>query len=186
MQEWKEKRRTMRHYDRQAKVYDSQYIEEQNAKIEDALGSMEARLTGLVLDIGCGTGLLFQHLQKTNTLIVGLDTSSGLLHQAKKHTKSILNTVLIRADADNTPFPERIFDITFAITILQNMPDPTQTILEMKRVSKPKAVFVLTGLKKKFTQEGFLNLLKRCRLKIFTLGSGERLKGHIAVCTNLE
>ncbi len=186
MQEWKEKRRTMRHYDQQAKVYDTQYMEEQNAKIENALNSMKPKPNEIVLDMGCGTGFLFHPINKTAKLLVGLDISSKLLQEAKKRTKSTSNIGLIRADADNTPFPNHIFDRVFAITVLQNMPDPTETLREMNRVSKPEAVFVVTGLKKKFTQESFVDLLKRARLTVLTLKTGEHLKGHVAVCTNLE
>ncbi len=186
MREWNEKRRTMRHYDHQAKVYDAQYLEEQNAKIEDALNSMELGSNDLVLDMGCGTGFLFQHINETTNLLVGLDISSKLLQEAKKRMKSLSNTGLICADADNTPFPSHIFDRVFAITLLQNMPNPTKTILEMKRVSKPEALFVVTGLKKKFTTDSFANLLKRARLKVSTLKTGERLKGHVVICTNLQ
>jgi demethylmenaquinone methyltransferase/2-methoxy-6-polyprenyl-1,4-benzoquinol methylase len=185
MQEWSEKRRTMRHYDQQANVYDAQYLEEQNAKIEDALNSMEPKSNELVLDLGCGTGFLFPHIHKTN-LLLGIDTSSKLLQEAKNRTKTLSNTLLIRADADNLPFPNHIFDRVFAITLLQNMPDPMKTILEMKRVSKSEAVFVLTGLKKKFTAESFVDLLKRARLKVSTLKTDEHLRGHVAVCTNAE
>ena len=186
MQEWKEKRRTMRHYDSQAKVYDAQYVKEQNAKIEDALNSMESKSNELILDMGCGTGILLQHINKKNKLLVGLDTSSKLLQEAKKRIKSMSNTGLIRADADNMPLHDHIFDRVFAITLLQNMPDPTKTISEMKRVGKPEADFILTGLKKKFTQERFLDILKRAQLKVTTFKTDDHLKGHVAVCTNLE
>ena len=186
MQEWKEKRRTMRHYEQQAKVYHAHYLEEQNAKIEDSLNSMKSGLNEIVLDLGCGTGILFQHINKTTKLLVGLDVSSKLLQEARKYTKSKPNTELIRADADNMPFPDHIFDSVFAITLLQNMPDPAKTIFEMKRVSKTEAVFVVTGLKKKFTAESFVDLLKRAQLKISTLKTDEHLKGHIAICINAE
>ena len=82
MQEWSKKRRTMRHYDHQAKVYDSQYLEEQNAKIEDALDSMELGSNELVLDLGCGTGFLYPYICKTK-LLVGLDISLKALQIAK-------------------------------------------------------------------------------------------------------
>ena len=101
------------------------------------------------------------------------------------HTKNRSNIVLIRADADNTPFLDHIFDKVFAITVLQNMPDPMKTITEMKRVGKPQAIFAVTGLKKKFTQESFVALLERAWLKVVTLNTNQRLKGHVAVCTNL-
>jgi len=186
MQEWKEKRGTMRHYDHQAIVYDVQYLGEQNAKIEDALSSTELKPNELILDLGCGTGFLFQHINKSIRLLVGLDISSKALREAKKRTKNLSNIVLVRADADNTPFPDRIFDRVFAITLLQNMPDPMKTITEMKRIGKPQAMFLITGLKKKFTQKSFSDLLKMAQLKVSTLGTDQQLKGHIAVCTNAE
>jgi ubiquinone/menaquinone biosynthesis C-methylase UbiE len=185
MREWKEKRGTMRHYDHQAVIYDVQYLGEQNAKIEDALSSTELKPNEVVLDLGCGTGFLFQHIDKTIRLLVGLDISSKALREAKKRTKNLSNIVLIRADADNTPFLDHIFDKVFAITVLQNMPDPMKTITEMKRVGKPQAIFAVTGLKKKFTQESFVALLERAWLKVVTLKTNQRLKGHVAVCTNL-
>jgi ubiquinone/menaquinone biosynthesis C-methylase UbiE len=186
MWEWKQKRGTMRHYDRQAVVYDVQYVGEQNAKIEDALSSAELKPNELILDLGCGTGFLFQHINKTIRLLVGLDISSKALREAKKRAKNLSNTELIRADADNTPFPAHIFDRVFAITLLQNMPDPLKTISEMKRVGKTQAMFAVTGLKKKFTKESFADLLKKAQLKVSALETNQQLKGHIAVCTNAE
>lgn len=185
MREWKEKRRTMRHYDQQAAIYDKQYLGEQNAKIEDALSSTELKPNELAIDLGCGTGFLFQHIDKSTMLLVGLDISSEALREAKKHTKNIQNIALIRADADYTPFPDCIFDKVFAITLLQNMPDPMKTIREMKRIGKTQAVFAVTGLKKNFTTKSFVDLLERARLKVVTLTTNQRLKGHVAVCTNL-
>jgi len=185
MREWKEKRGTLRHYDKQAAIYDTQYLGEQNAKIEDILNSMRLGSNETVLDLGCGTGFLFQHINKRVGLLVGIDLSQKALREAKKRTKNLSNIVLVRADADNTPFPDHIFDKVFAITVLQNMPEPIKTITEMKRIGKPKAAFAVTGLKKKFTQESFVDLLERTQLKVVTLNTNQRLKGHVAVCTNL-
>ncbi len=186
MQEWKEKLGTMRHYDQQATIYDVQYLGEQNTKIEETLSGIELLPNELVLDLGCGTGFLFQHIDKSIRLLVGLDISSKALREAKKRTKTMLNIALICADADSTPFPDRIFDKVFAITLLQNMPDPLKTVSEMKRIGKPQSIFAITGLKKKFTQESFVDLLKRSQLKISILKTGQRLNGYIAVCTKAE
>jgi ubiquinone/menaquinone biosynthesis C-methylase UbiE len=186
MQEWDKKHGTMRHYDCQAKVYDAQYLEEQNAKIEDALKNVELMSNEFVLDMGCGTGFLFHHLKKSTKYLVGLDISKKILQEAKRRTKKLSNVLLVRADADNTPFRNHIFDGVFSITLLQNMPDPKTTILEIKRISKPEAVFVVTGLKKTFTQEHFINQLRRVQLKVSTLKTDEHLKDYIAVCKNCE
>jgi ubiquinone/menaquinone biosynthesis C-methylase UbiE len=186
MREWKEKRGTMRHYDQQAAIYDVQYLGEQNAKIEDALSITELKPNEIILDLGCGTGFLFQHINKTIKLLVGLDISSKALREAKKRTRNLSNIALVRADADNTPFPDNIFDRVFAITLLQNMPDHMKTISEMERVGKPQAIFVITGLKKTFTKESFINLLETARLKVSALETAQQLKGHIVICTNAK
>ncbi|MGW8289527.1 MAG: class I SAM-dependent methyltransferase, partial [Candidatus Bathyarchaeia archaeon] len=73
-------------------------------------------------------------------------------------------------------------DKVFAITVLQNMPDPTKTLSEMKRVSKPLATFAVTGFKKMFTQESFVALLESAQLRVVTLNSDQLLKGYVAVC----
>lgn len=184
MREWKEKQRTMRHYDLQAEIYDIQYVGEQNAKIENILKSMKLMPKEQVLDLGCGTGFLFPHLSEKVGLVVGLDVSHVALQEAKKRSKRFSNILLVRADADNTPFVDHVFDKVFAITVLQNMPDPTKTIKEMKRAGKPQATFALTGLKKKFTQADYVGLLESNRLKIVELSTSQQLKGYTAVCTN--
>lgn len=184
MREWKEKRKAMQHYDRQAAIYDVQYVGEQDAKIEDILKNIKIESNENVLDMGCGTGFLFPHINKQARLLVGIDTSTYALQEAKKRTKNTENTALIRADADNTPFPDHTFDKVFAITVLQNMPDPKKTITEMKRTGKPEAVFAVTGLKKKFTPESFVELLESAQLKILTYSTSQRLKGIVAVCAN--
>jgi ubiquinone/menaquinone biosynthesis C-methylase UbiE len=186
MREWKQKRGTMRHYDQQSVIYDVQYLGEQNAKIDDILNSMKLGSDEHVLDLGCGTGFLFTHISKNVGLLVGVDVSAKALREAKKRTKNMPNIVLVRADADNTPFPDHIFDRVFAITLLQNMPHPLKTISEMKRVGKTQAMFAITGLKKKFTQESFADLLKKAQLKVSALETDQQLKGHIAVCINAE
>jgi len=185
MQEWKEKRETIRHYDREATIYDVQYLGEQKTKIKDSLNNIRLDSNELVLDLGCGTGFLFQHIAQKVGLLVGIDVSSDALRVAKKHIKNMQNIVLVRADADNTPFPDQIFDKVFAVTVLQNMPEPTKTIAEMKRTAKPQAIFAVTGLKKKFTKESFVDLLKRSQLKVITLNTNQQLKGHVAVCINV-
>jgi ubiquinone/menaquinone biosynthesis C-methylase UbiE len=179
MQEWKEKRQTMRHYDKQAAIYNVQYLDEQTAKIKDVLKRINVNSKEVVLDLGCGTGFLFRHITKKVEFIVGLDLSQKALQEAKKSTKNMSNIALVQADADNIPFQNHIFDKVFALTILQNMPNPTKTIIEIKRTSKPQVKIAVTGLKKKFTTENFVTLLESSQLKVETLSSNKQLKGHI-------
>jgi ubiquinone/menaquinone biosynthesis C-methylase UbiE len=88
MQEWNKKRKAMRHYDQLAPVYDTQYAEEQNAKIEAALNNTKPNENEFVLDLGCGTGLLFEKVAKSTRLLVGIDISRKILQEAKRRAKS--------------------------------------------------------------------------------------------------
>jgi ubiquinone/menaquinone biosynthesis C-methylase UbiE len=186
MQAWKQKRGAMQHYDRLAAIYNVQYVGEQNAKIEELLKDIKFGSNEAVLDLGCGTGFLFQHINKNVGFLVGVDLSKNSLREAKKRIKKGSNISLIRADADNTPFPDHIFDKVFAVTVLQNMPEPKKTLAEMKRVGKPNVVFAVTGLKKKFTSESFVAILEQAQLKLSTLNMNNRLKGYVALCGNVE
>ena len=85
----------MRHYNHSAKVYDTQYSQEQNSKIKTTLESLQLKKQSLILDAGCGTGLFFPYIAETAKLIVGTDISAGILREAKKKAKQYLNVCLL-------------------------------------------------------------------------------------------
>jgi ubiquinone/menaquinone biosynthesis C-methylase UbiE len=176
----------MRHYDTSAKVYDSQYYEEQESKIKAALSGFTLEKENMVLDMGCGTGLLFPYVASRVKLVVGIDVSASIIKQAKKRMNTYTNTALIRADADYAPFPNETFDIIFAITLLQNTPKQSQTIKEMKRVTKQNATMVVTGLKKAFSRKEFIRLLRDAELEIKALRLDEKLKDHVSICVKSQ
>jgi ubiquinone/menaquinone biosynthesis C-methylase UbiE len=183
---WKQKRQTMRHYDRSAHVYDAQYSEEQQTKIKTALTQLHLRKTDRVIDIGCGTGQLLLDVCNLVKLIVCVDVSRNLIVQAQARTKHSKEAVLMRADADYLPFRPRKFDMAFAITLLQNMPNPTQTLNEMKRITKKDGYLIITGLKKTFNRQQFIQLLRTAGLEISSLRMDEAQREYIAVCTNVK
>jgi len=179
---WGKKREVMRNYNRLAAAYDVLYAEEQNKKMKTALSHVHIKEGSFMLDLGCGTGLLFEHVKSRAKLLVGLDTSTRILRESKKRARQFPNTAIIRADADFTPFPDETFDIVYAITLLQNMPNPLSTLYETKRVSKRRSIIVVTGLKKGFSQDAFTRLLKRAELKISNMKTNDQLKEYIVVC----
>lgn len=185
MAEWNKKREVMRNYDHLATVYDAQYAGEQNEKMKTALRSVHIKDDGYVLDLGCGTGLLFEHIGNRAKLLVGLDVSTKILKAAKNRGKRFPNVVILRADADLTPFPNDIFDAVFAITLLQNMPDPLSTLQEMRRISKHHAFIAITGLKKEFTLDAFVRLLNEADLMVSVMKTNNQLKGYVAICRKI-
>lgn len=181
MSEWKRKRVIMHRYDLTADIYDMRYAKEQVSKIEAALENLTIEKPALILDAGCGTGILFDYVAEKADATVGVDISKKILLQAKKRAKNFGNTHLILADADNMPFKDNVFSHVFGITLLQNMPKPLKTITEIKRVAKKDAIIVVTGLKKVFSLEEFEGLLLNAGFVIVGL-KGESLKCYVAVC----
>jgi len=180
---WNKKRKVMRRYDYSAFVYDTQYFGEQEAKIKAVLSELELEKGSLILDAGCGTGLLFPYIAEDAELLVGLDFSLNLLKQARKRAKQYSNVAILRADADFLPFTDKTFNVVFSITLLQNMPNPLHGLIEIKRVAQSKAAVIATGLRKSFSKEEFAQLLRKARLEISILKTDEQLKGYVAICT---
>ncbi|MCK5593331.1 methyltransferase domain-containing protein [Candidatus Bathyarchaeota archaeon] len=182
MNEWDKKRDVMQRYDSTAHIYDMRYAEEQTAKIEAAMESISLKNQGLVLDVGCGTGLLFSYVADRAKTIVGLDFSRKVLFQTRKRAKKFRNVHLILADTDNMPLKDCVFSHVFALTLIQNTPVPLKTLNEIKRVTEENTVIAVTGLKKKFSLKVFKSLLQDAGLDVIALKS-ESLNDHVAVCT---
>jgi len=150
--------------------------------MEAVLRNVVLEMKDIVLDVGCGTGLLFPHIADKTQRLIAIDISRTLLKQAKKRAKQHPNIALIRADADHTPFKNQTFHALFAITLLQNMPNPTATLREIERITRPEATIGLTILKKKVTQTAITELLKKAKLKITILKTTTKTKDHIITC----
>lgn len=185
MSELNMKRSIMRRYNLTAHIYNMRYAEEQNAKIEAALKSVNIEKSSLVLDAGCGTGLLFDYIAQKAEAIVGLDISRKMLLQAKNRSLKFANVHLIWADADNLPFKDAVFSHVFAITLIQNMPHTAKTLDEVKRIAKKDAIIVVTGLKSKFCLEDFEDLLCKFGLNMIEI-EDENLKCYVAICSKLH
>ncbi|MGB9741505.1 MAG: class I SAM-dependent methyltransferase [Candidatus Bathyarchaeia archaeon] len=184
MSSWNKKREIMQRYDVTADIYEMRYAEEQKMKIETALKEIKVKRHCAILDVGCGTGILFNYVADKAEKVVGLDVSRKTLLKAKQRTKNFGNIHLVLADADNMPIRECAFDYIFGITLLQNMPKPNETLKEINRVTKENAKIVVTGMKKAFNLKEFKKLLSDAALNIVAFKNGN-LKCYVAVCVKL-
>lgn len=173
----------MHHYNQLAPVYDIQYADEQKTKIEATLENVSLNRNNFVLDVGCGTGLLFPYIANRVQLLIGIDISQKLLKKAKTRKKRYPNTHILLTDVEHLPFQNRTFHTIFVITLLQNTPKPHATLQEIKRVSKNHATITVTGLKKEFTKDSFKKLLKNTKFKIQKLKVNSDSKDYIAICS---
>jgi ubiquinone/menaquinone biosynthesis C-methylase UbiE len=171
----------MRRYDVTARSYDSQYSEEQYAKYSKALENAVIPSGCIVLDAGCGTGLLFSRIAPVAKTVVGMDISRELLLRAKEKASELDNVHLLKADADCLPLRNSCFDLVFAFTMLQNMPRPLETLKAFGQTAKKDATIIVSGLKKHFSMEAFANLLKDADFNMVSIINDDVLKCYVAI-----
>ena len=149
------KKNIIEKYNSSFEYYDDRYRSIQLQKYELAFKGANFQ-SKLILDAGCGTGLLYTHLSKhiskySRSNFICLDISLNMLKKIKfkedfKEEKAHLSLIL--SDMENLPFREKIFDLIVSITSLQNLPDIFQGVSELIRISKRGTEFYLSILKK--------------------------------------
>ncbi|MBU7031982.1 MAG: class I SAM-dependent methyltransferase [Theionarchaea archaeon] len=127
-------------YDASAFCYNKRYKSIQWEKYQIMLRDIE--LQGILLDLGCGTGLLGSFLKKE---VVGVDISREMLLKA--------HHLRVQADMDLLPFQSSVFDAVLSFTALQNLPSLDHIFEEVWRVLKPGRPFIFTILSKKFSPQ---------------------------------
>jgi ubiquinone/menaquinone biosynthesis C-methylase UbiE len=177
---WKEKRKVAQQYNASSEMYEGLYSEEQQAKYLRALQNVNLKKS-VSLDVGCGSGLFFKEIAKQSEMVIGIDISINLLKKANAQAKKSGNVHVILADADHLPLKEHPFDLVFSFTILQNMPSPKETLIEIKHVTKSGGKIVVSGLKKAFTFTAFLDLFDATDLRLVNVIDDDTLKCYIAV-----
>lgn len=181
MSSWNKKHRVKKCYNLTSNIYNKRYFEEQKDKYKYTLRKLVIKPSYRILDVGCGSGLLFSFIESFVNMIVGIDISDKLLKEAKKG-KNKENIHLILADADHLPFMNNKFDIIFAFTILQNMPIPENTLKEIKIKTKDNGKMILTGMKKAFSLEKFRDMLVSAGLNLISIETATNLQDYVAIC----
>ncbi len=112
-----------------------------------ALAVAANRHDGQVLIVGIGTGLELPYLAPTRQLI-GVDLSEAMLRQAQDRIRNLglrNVTALLVMDVMRLGFPDNLFDVVAAPYVLTVVPNPTRTLDEMMRVTKPGGELVLVN-----------------------------------------
>ncbi|MBQ03289.1 hypothetical protein CL673_01045 [Candidatus Bathyarchaeota archaeon] len=158
------------------RIYDLRYAKEQGSKYDALLNKLPPDPDGTVLDVGCGTGLLAKRFKSG---VVGLDVSTALIFKALSRLKSNGSNHLILGDAEALPFRDSSIDRVYSVTLLQNLPNPSLALLEMKRVGRERAG--ITSLKKVFTEKSFRTLLKMSDFSSFVILHSHGLNDWVAI-----
>jgi 2-polyprenyl-6-hydroxyphenyl methylase/3-demethylubiquinone-9 3-methyltransferase len=97
-----------------------------------ALGDLRGRL---VLDAGCGGGLVARELAAAGAGVVGVDRSLGSLGVARRATDGGFRPAQGRLE--RLPFADATFDAVVAADVLEHMPDLPAAVAELARVLRP-------------------------------------------------
>lgn len=95
----------------------------------------------LLVDIGCGAGLLAPHLAGRGYRHVGVDLVRSALDQATGHGVRPVN-----ANATALPLPDACADVVTAGEVLEHVPDWRAAVAEACRILRPGGVLVLDTL----------------------------------------
>jgi len=92
-----------------------------------------------ILDIACATGMSFRFLSQYGD-VRGIDISRETIRLCK--TRGIDR--IVQCDAMKLPFRDGSFDVVLALDALEHFPDDELAIREIRRVSRPDALVLVT------------------------------------------
>lgn len=148
-----------KYYNEIAPSYDNLYREEQIKKWQFAKNLIKFSKNDVVLDVGCGTGIITFEIAKLVKFIIGIDISNEMLGLAKKAK----NVIYLKADATKLPFADKSFDKVVSFTVLQDIKNKEAALKEMKRVCKGELLITIQKRNKS------LNELKNLLSKYFKI-----------------
>jgi ubiquinone/menaquinone biosynthesis C-methylase UbiE len=174
------KRSLMESYNLSASVYDQLYGEEQEAKYAEGLRMAPPVNGSIVLDAGCGSGLLLEKLSGLTGLAVGIDFSEKMIKIARSKIK-LENVAFVIGDIENMPFKNDTFNTVFMFTVINNTPKPLQALSEAWRILKGGGYLVVSFLKKTFTEDEAEMLLNASRFEVIN-HSCEKTNDYVYIC----
>ena len=107
--------------------------------VEKSFGIIRRELNGLVLDLGCGDGILTH----THKKIIGLDNFEPLyLNRYKLANKKFLIPI-IKGDMHNLPFKNETLDCVVINHVLEHTKNPSKVLKNVHRILKKNGKLII-------------------------------------------
>lgn len=129
-----------RHIERYDWIDDTRYpaklFHQARAKHIAGLANQAINDGQLVVDVGCGTGLITRSLKGN---VVGIDINSWALERARIHCPG---KRFIEAESSHLPFADNSIDVVVCSDVLEHLVNAEETVHEIYRILKPQHLFV--------------------------------------------
>jgi ubiquinone/menaquinone biosynthesis C-methylase UbiE len=135
-------------FDRLAAEWDLTFTSEDFERLAHVVTNLTVKSGWRVLDLGCGTGILFDLLRRRvgeTGMVVGVDFSIEMAELAHRNFP-FKNVNVVDADASMLPFRDSCFDMAVAFSAFPHFSDQQRALDEAHRVLKPGAIFYLFHL----------------------------------------
>jgi ubiquinone/menaquinone biosynthesis C-methylase UbiE len=143
---------TVRRFDRRASTYETSALQPflfgpvQHTALQ--LARQHLPQARRILDVGCGTGQLLRRARPCYPLasLIGIDLAGQMLATANALTPEKLSVDFIRAQAEQLPFPDAVFDLVLTTLSLRHWTDPPAGIAEIGRVLTVDGALILADV----------------------------------------
>lgn len=116
------------------------FTPDSNARLIDTIVRLGGFSRGARLaDLGCGSGVFTDLLQRRGYVCVGLDLSPKLLEVGRQKYPGV---EFVEGDVEHLPFPDGSIDGVLLSGIVHHLPDPAHCAAEVFRVLRPGGRFV--------------------------------------------
>ena len=110
------------------------------ARIGFYLAALERPRGRLVLDAGCGGGLVAKSLAEAGAVVVGVDRLPACVEVARRAVPAGFRPAV--AELEQLPFADASFDAVVAADVLEHVPDLPAAVAELARVLRPGGSFL--------------------------------------------
>ena len=105
-----------------------------------------------VLEVGCGSGAYTTFVARAvgrEGRVYALDIQPEMLQQlesklARPENEDIRNVELVNSSAYELPFDDDSLDLVYMVTVLQEIPDRSKALQQVRRVLKPGGILSVT------------------------------------------
>ncbi|MCF7889455.1 MAG: class I SAM-dependent methyltransferase [Victivallales bacterium] len=151
------------YYDEYGRVYDAERLSPyyrvlKNLELSALLPLVEEKK---VLEIGCGTGLILNEVNKHAKEAWGIDLSDGMLAEAQKKNLNVM-----QANAIDINFPDSSFDLIYSFKVLSHIPEYDKALSEIHRLLRENGLCVLEFYNP-YSIKFIANKLKRSKRKVY-------------------